>query len=90
MEQFYHHNTHSLGILGWSRHPHTDLIIGCPQLTLHPARSLSLVWVGGMCTGAGGGGGGGALLLCFEIRPQSPSCSQLKNKQDTDVYDVSC
>ncbi|XP_024001979.1 claudin-23 [Salvelinus sp. IW2-2015] len=81
--------THNLGILGMEQTPPHRPHHRLPQLTLHPAGSLYFGWVGGCVQVVGGV----ALLLSFKIRPRCPSCtlcSQLKNKQDTEVYDVSC
>ncbi|XP_010877864.2 claudin-23 [Esox lucius] len=79
--------THGLGALGqapprWTPHR-------LPRLSLHPAGSLYFGWVGGFVQVLGGA----ALLLSFRIRPQCPSCglcSQPKDKQDTEVYEITC
>lgn len=77
--------THNLGILGMEQKPPHRPHHRLPQAYSAPDRVGLLVWVGGCVQVLDGT----ALMLSFKIRPRHPSCtcSQLKNKQDTEVYE---
>ncbi|XP_057715432.1 claudin-23 [Corythoichthys intestinalis] len=90
----YTHNLYRLGTEDTQKDPNNTRF---PRLSLRPAGSLYFGWLGSCLQVLGGS----ALVFCFKrprcrtcpdlaACPASRPCSEVRNKPDTDMYEVSC